>query len=121
MERRGGLARVKNHFFMEGVTFQLTTGRMKEAAKYESDKFAFVVGDERYECGRFRACFFSQKVYRILAADATADTVKVGVEDPGEMFKGVVALMNGEQITITDENARFLEACARELENDEAR
>ena len=104
---------------MEGVTFQLTTGRMKEAAKYESDKFAFVVGDERYECGRFRACFFSQKVCRILAADATADTVKVGVEDPGEMFKGVVALMNGEQITITGENARFLEACARELENDE--
>ena len=101
------------------MEFQLTAGRMKEAARYQSDKFAFVVGDDRYECGRFQACFFSQKVCRILASDAPADTMKVAVDDPRDMFKVVVALMNGEQITITGENAKFLEACARELENDE--
>ena len=104
---------------MEGKTFQLTTKRMKEASRFEEEKFMFIVSGEEYECSRFQACFFSKKVCRILTGDVITDTLELTVKDPKHEFKDVLALMNGESIALTRDNSTFLEACARELENDE--
>ena len=54
-----------------------------------------------------------------LASDGCVSRVCLQVVDDGGRFQDVVSLMNGRSISLTAENARFLEACARELENDE--
>ena len=92
---------------------------MKEASRFEEEKFVFIVAGEEYECSRFQACFFSKKVCRILTGDVITDTLELTVKDPKHEFKDVLALMNGESIALTRDNSSFLEACARELENDE--
>ena len=99
--------------------FKLSARGVGDAASFERRDFVFVVGGVEYECCRFQACFVSGLVRRLLAADRCVSRVCLKVKDEGHNFKDVVKLMNGHSISVTTGNARFLEDCARELENDE--
>ena len=104
---------------MKTASFELSARGVGDAASMEVRNFVFVVGGVEYECCRFQACFVSGLVRRLLASDCCLSRVCLQVVDDGGHFQDVVSLMNGRSISITPENARFLEACARELENDE--
>ena len=104
---------------MESVSFELSGRGVGDAAALAKRKFVFAVGGVEYRCCRFQACFVSGLVRRLLASDRCLSRVSLKVCDGGGHFKDVVSLMNGQKISITPANASFLEACARELENDE--
>ena len=104
---------------MESVCFGLSGRGVGDAAALEERNFAFVVGGVEYRCCRFQACFVSGLVRRLLMSDCCLERVSLKVSDPERQFNSVVSLMNGQNISITAANAPFLEACARELENDE--
>ena len=104
---------------METASFELSARAVGDAASVEGRNFVFVVGGVEYECCRFQACFVSGRVRRLLASDSCLSRVCLQVADEDGRFQDVVSLMNGRSISLTAANARFLEACARELENDE--
>ena len=104
---------------METASFELSARGVGDAASAERPNFVFVVGGVEYECCRFQACFVSGLVRRLVASDCCLRRVCLQVVDEGGHFQDVVSLMNGRSISLTAANARFLEACARELENDE--
>ena len=103
---------------MSSVTFELGEQGIRDAATF-NESFVFVVGGVEYPCCRFQACFLSGLVRRLLASDCCLSRVCLKVDDDEHHFKDVVRLMNWRKISITPENAKFLEECARELENDE--
>ena len=103
---------------MESQSFELSDRGFADAAAFDP-RFVFVVGGVEYPCCRFHACFFSGLVRRLLASDGCVSRVYLKVNDKGRHFKDVVSLMTREKISITRQNVAFLEACARELENDE--
>ena len=104
---------------MESVCCELSVRGIGDAAALAERNFAFVVGGVEYRCCRFQACFVSGLVRRLLASDCCLSSVSLKVSDNERHFQDVVNLMNGQKISITPANAAFLEACARELENDE--
>ena len=106
-------------FHMDSVSFELSGRSVGEAAALEKRSFVFVVDGVEYPCCRFQACFVSARVRRLLASDCCLSRLCLRVTDDEDHFKDVVRLMNGHRISITPANASFLEACARELENDE--
>ena len=103
---------------MSSVSFELSEQGIRDAAAF-NESFVFVVGGVEYPCCRFQACFLSGLVRRLLASDCCLSRVCLKVGDDGHHFEDVVRLMNWRKISITPENAKFLEECARELENDE--
>ena len=107
------------HFDMESVCFELSGRAIGDAAAIDAKNFAFVVGGVEYKCCRFQACCVSGLVRRLLASDCCLSSVSLKVSDGACYFEDVVRLMNGQKISITPVNMSFLEACARELENDE--
>ena len=104
---------------MESASFELSVRGVGDAAALAERNFAFVVGGVEYRCCRFQACFVSGLVRRLVAGDCCLSSVSLKVSDNERHFEDVVSLMNGQKISITPVNAAFLEACARELENDE--
>ena len=104
---------------MESVCFELSARGVGDAAPLDERNFVFVVGGVEYRCTRFQACFVSGLVRRLLVSDCCLSRVSLKVRDDESHFEDVVRLMNGQGISITRANASFLEACARELENDE--
>ena len=104
---------------MEPLRFQLSSRFLDDAAKHEERGFVFVVGDAEYQCCRFQAVVVSGLVRRLLHSDCCLSRVCLKVSDDEHQFNEIVSLMNGHSITITPENQAFLEACARELENEE--
>ena len=104
---------------MESVCFELSGRAIGDAAAIDQKNFTFVVGGVEYRCCRFQACFVSGLVRRLLASDCCLSSVSLKVSDDARYFEDVVRLMNGQKISITPANSSFLEACARELENDE--
>ena len=107
------------HFTCEmSVCVELSSQGFKEAAALD-EQFVFVVDGVEYQCCRFQACLVSGLVRRLMASDCCLSRLSLKVSDPEEHFNDVVSLMNGQKISITESNAAFLEACARELENEE--
>ena len=106
-------------FSMESVCFELSGRGIGDAAALDERNFVFIVGGVEYRCSRFQACFVSGLVRRLLVSDCCLSRLCLKVCDDESHFKDVVRLMNGERISITRANTAFLEACARELENDE--
>ena len=101
------------------VKFELSGRGVGDAAALHEQNFVFVVNGIEYPCCRFQACFVSGRVRRLLASDGVISRLKLNVDDDKYQFEEVMNLMNGRAISITRDNAAFLEACARELENDE--
>ena len=104
---------------MQSVCFELSGRGVGDASVLDEKNFVFVVGGVEYQCCRFQACFISGLVRRLIASDRCVSRVSLQVCDDERHFKDVVSLMNGQKISITPANASFLEACARELDNDE--
>ena len=65
------------------------------------------------------ACFISNLVCRLLAGDKTITRVRLSLKDEDRKFESIVKLMNGGTIELTPDNIRFMEECARQLENHE--
>ena len=103
----------------EPVRFELSGRGVGDAAALHGHDFVFVVNGVEYPCCRFQACFVSGLVRRLLESDGVMSRLKLNVRDDEDQFEEVMNLMNGKAISITPDNAAFLEACARELENDE--
>ena len=104
---------------MEGLPFALNWRGVGDAAALEERNFVFVVGGVEYRCCRFQAHLVSGLVRRLLASDPSISRICLGVRDDEGHFHDIVNLMNGQEISITPANAPFLQACARELENDD--
>ena len=104
---------------MDSASFSLSGRGLSNAAALEERNFVFVVGGVEYPCCRFQACFVSNRVSRLLHSDCCISRLSLTISDDMGHFKDVMRLMNGYAISITPENAPFLEACARELECDE--
>ena len=85
---------------MNPVCFELSSRSIGDAAALDERNFVFVVGGVEYRCCRFQACFVSGIVRRLVASDCCLESVALKVSDD-------------------ETNSAFLEACARELENDE--
>ena len=104
---------------MEPLSFELSGRLLGDAAAHEEQGFVFLVGGVEYPCCRFQAFVVSGLVRRLLASDCCLSRICLKVSDDEHQFSEIVSLMNGQAITITPENEAFLEACARELENEE--
>ena len=104
---------------MDSCNFELNSRAIADVAKVFGSDFAFEVGGVDYKCSRVQACFVSGLVRRLLASDCCLSRVRLKVNDNKRQFKSIVILMNGNNVSVTAENARFLEECARELENDD--
>ena len=99
--------------------FQLSAGGIGQACAITNNDFTFVVGGVDYPCSPVQACFFSNRVYRMVMSDRTTDRYVLEFPDANRGFEVVMRIMNGEQVEITPSNAFFLELCAKELENPE--
>ena len=100
-------------------TFQVPGAeRLRQMACLGESDFTFVVAGHEYPCSRFQAVFMSQRVCRLLRADALADRIVIDLPVEGGSVDEIMSLMNGESIMITEENLEFVEKCAGELEND---
>ena len=104
---------------MESLSFALSGRGLGDVAAYYEKDFVFVVGGVEYRCCRCQAIVVSGLVRRLLASDCCVSRVCLKVNDDMGGFKDVMDLMHGGKISITQANMSFLEACARELENDE--
>ena len=92
--------------------------RLRQMAFLGENDFTFVVDDREYPCSRFQAVFISQRVCRLLQSDALVDRILIDLPKEGGSVDEIMSLMNGESITITEENLQFVKKCARALEND---
>lgn len=88
------------------------------ASVIEND-FTFIVGDFRYYCSKFQACFISPKISQICSSDSNVNQFEIAIDDSNQYFKEIIKIMNGISIKITDQNIDFLTVFSRILGNSE--
>ena len=99
--------------------FQLSALGLQRCIFLDENDFFFVVGDVEYKCSQLQACFFSDRVSRLVMGDRTVNRVFLSTKDTADNFRYVMRLMAGKSIKVTESNAAFLISVAQELENDE--
>jgi hypothetical protein len=68
---------------------------------YEDD-FTFIVGDTRYRCPSFVACFLSPRICRLQASDPTVREFEIETPDPNHNFERILSLCSGSSVRISD-------------------
>jgi hypothetical protein len=82
--------------------------------------FAFVAGDTQYRCSKFSACFFSERVSRLLVSDPTVDSLALeGVS--ASAFGRLFDLASGREVLIDSDHLGEVYMVCREIENVELR
>lgn len=99
--------------------FQLSALGLQRCVFLDENDFFFVVGDVEYKCSQLQACFFSDRISRLVTSDRTVNRIFLSTKDTADNFVYVMRLMNGKPIKVTESNAAFLISVAQELENHE--
>jgi hypothetical protein len=102
-----GLGRIKG----DGPAF--SAGLASVAVRDWSDDFTFIVGDYRYRCPSSFAQFLSPRVTELHSVDDTISEIKIGVEDPDELFSVVLEAARSGGITVdSPHRLTFVAICA---------
>lgn len=94
-------------------------GLMNCANTNLSDNFMFIVGKKEYPCNSFLADFISPKVSDLHIQNPLAESLKIDVNDPYDVFSVVMQLMNGEEIDVIPFQIKYIRRIAKALGNQE--
>jgi hypothetical protein len=88
------------------------TGLSRVGVNEEQD-FTFAVGSHEYHCTRFQAKFISNRVFRLLSTDCTANRLETSdISDSDHELLQICSIYSGESIDICDSNvSSLLEFC----------
>jgi hypothetical protein len=75
-------------------------GLKNVAVRDSCDEFTFIVGGHRYPCSSSLAQFLSPRVAELHSVDDMIDEIRIGVEDPDELFGVVLEAVRGGSITV---------------------
>jgi hypothetical protein len=88
-------------------------GLTNVAVRDSYNDFIFIVGDHPYQCSSSLAHFLSPCVAELHSADETIDEIRIGVEDPDELFGAVLEAARGCSITVDSAHRlTFVAICA---------
>ena len=100
------------------LSLALTSGGLRRLKQFPGE-FHFEVGSRVYSCSLAQAVFASEKVARLLLSDPTIDCLKLRVTDESRLFEKVMSLINGESVSVSEDQSVFLTEVGLELENPE--
>jgi hypothetical protein len=84
-----------------------------------SNDFTFIVGDHRYQCRSSVAQFLSPRISTLHWADATADELRLEVEDGDGLFASVLKAARGGRIAVDSAHRQTFAAICAALMNSE--
>jgi hypothetical protein len=94
-------------------------GRQRlQAASHERD-FAFVIGDERYPCPSFVSEFLSPRITSHRPEDITMNEFSIEIEDPNHSFEIFLSIGQGDEVSLSRRDLKFVRSICSELWNSE--
>jgi hypothetical protein len=87
-----------------------------EGVNHERD-FAFIAGDERYECPSFVAEFLSPRITTLRSQDITISEFVIRTDDPNHYFGNIIALGFGGEVSLSGNELSFFRSVCGELGN----
>jgi hypothetical protein len=100
------------------VSLSATGLQRLEAVNHDMD-FAFIVGDQRYDCPSFVAEFLSPRIAALRSQDITIREFTVNTEDPNHYFGTLLSLGFGHEVCFSHSELPFVRSVCGELRNHE--